>query len=37
MKNRPAWPVANEAFYTYLVKPYANVQFEALASQARAA
>ncbi|MBB6092496.1 glutathione S-transferase [Povalibacter uvarum] len=37
MKDRPAWSVANDAFYTYLVKPYVNASFESLSLQARAA
>jgi glutathione S-transferase len=30
MKDRPAWARVNEAFYTYLVQPYAEVKFAAL-------
>ena len=30
MKDRPTWARVNEAFYTYLVQPYAEVKFAAL-------
>lgn len=30
MKDRPTWARVNEAFYTYLVRPYAEVKFAAL-------
>jgi glutathione S-transferase len=30
MKDRPTWAPANDAFYKYLVQPYAQAQFEAL-------
>ena len=30
MKDRPTWARVNDAFYTYLVHPYANAKFEVL-------